>query len=295
MLAGNTAEAGGGAIESVLDGCVIVSNSAASYAGGAQGLLRNCVIAHNSANYGAGVNGTAINCTIVGNTANVRGGGAYESDLFNSIVFYNSAPTQPDVDSCGLFYCCTTLHGGSGNITNAPAFVDQAGGNFRLQTNSACVNAGRNAYLASSTDVDGGSRIAGGTVDIGAYELPSPASILSVAWLLRYGLPADGSADYSDSDHDGMNNWQEWRADTHPVNAASRLQMHSPTGNGTTVTVVWESVDTRSYWLERASDLGTFSFQVIQSNIVGQAGITLCSDTNVMGASPFFYRVGVHE
>jgi hypothetical protein len=42
-----------------------------------------------------------------------------------------------------------------------------------------------------------------------------------------YGLAIDGSADFTDSDGDGVNHWQEWQTDTNSPRV--RVLAHSPT------------------------------------------------------------------
>ena len=111
-------------------------------------------------------------------------------------------------------------------------------------------------------------------------------------WLQTYGLPTDGSADYADSDHDGMNNWQEWVCGTNPTNALSVLRMVSALPTSTNATVTWQSVAGVNYFLERSANLAS-PFTLLATNIVGQAGTTSYADTNATGAGPFFYRVGV--
>jgi len=177
-----------------------------------------------------------------------------------------------------------------GNITNDPRFLNPSTGDFHLQTNSPCINAGNNSAVASATDLDGNPRIVGGTVDLGAYEFQTPASLISYAWLEWYGLPTDGSADFLDSDGDGMNNWQEWQAGTNPL---SVLEISSLTVAGAVATVRWESVAGVTYCLQRSTNLAPPNFLLVQSNIVGAAGLSILQDTNAAAAEPVFYRVSV--
>jgi hypothetical protein len=296
-LSGNSADFfGGAASASTLNSCTLSGNSAGAFGGGASGCtVNNSTLTGNSAGTGGGAyGGTLNNCTLTGNSASYDGGGADYSTLNNCLVYFNPSGGNYDPYST-LKYCCTTPDpGGVGNITNAPLFVDYAGGNLRLQSNSPCINAGNNVYVVGSTDLDGNPRIVGGTVDIGAYEYQTSTSIISYAWLQYYGLPTDGSADFTDPDHDGMNNWQEWRCGTCPTNANSALRLLSPQRTGTNVTVTWQSVAGVNYFLECSTNLvATPCFTCVATNVPGQPGTTSYTDTNAAGASPLFYRVGV--
>jgi hypothetical protein len=295
-LSGNWSADGGGAAFGTLYNCAL-SNNLASLSGGAaySSTLYNCALNGNSAtNYGGGACfGTLYNCTLTGNSAYSAGGGACTSTLCNCIAYFNSANDGANYNvywGGTLNYCCTTPEsGGVGNITNAPLFI---GGSLRLQSNSPCINAGNNAYVTTGTDLDGNPRIVSGTVDIGAYEYQGIGSMISYAWLQQYGFPTDGSADFADPDHDGMNNWQEWVCGTNPTNALSVLRLLSAAPAGTNATVTWQSVAAVNYFLERSTNLGS-PFALIATNIIGQAGTTTYTDTNAVGAGPFFYRVGV--
>ena len=275
---------GGGAYGSTLYNCTLSGNRAGGQGGGAYGsTLYNCTLSGNSAVAYEGSGGV--------------GGGAYSCTLYNCIVYFNTSAGATNCDSSSIpNYCCTTPlpPNGVGNITNAPLFVDSANGNLRVQPNSPCINAGNNAYVTTTTDLDGNPRIIGGTVDMGAYECQSPALLDFYNWLQTYKLSTSASSVYLDSDGDGMNNWQEWVCGTNPTNALSVLRMVSALPTSTNATVTWRSVAGVNYFLERSADPAAL-FTLLATNILGQAGTTSYGDTNAAGKGPFFYRVGVQS
>jgi hypothetical protein len=241
--------------------------------------------------------GALHNSTLPGNPAVAGCGGGSWGSLKKCIVYYNTASAGSDYSFSYLNFCCTAQQpdSGLGNFTNAPLFLDPPADNFRLQSNSPCINAGLKAYAASGFDLDGNPRIVGGTVDVGAYEFQSPQSVISYAWLQQYNLPSDGSADFTDPDGDGLNNWQEWRCRTDPTNALSVLRLLSSLLTHTNLTVTWESAPGVNYFLERCTNLGAspLLFTPVATGIPGQPGTTAYTDTNAVGRGPFFYRVGV--
>ena len=237
---------------------------------------------------GAVGSGTAGSAT-VGVAGSVgRGGGLYSGaqppSVINTIVALNTKPASVPDDVFGDF--ASAGHNLIGNTNGSTGFgvnddllnvlpdlgplADNGGPTFtHLQSsNSPAINAGCNTG-APETDQRGMSRIKGGTIDIGACEFQSPQSLICYAWLQHYNLPMDGSADCLDSDGDGQNNWQEWKADTSPVDANDFLHITSFTRSGTYNTLWWTSKPTRLYQVERCASLdGSSPWETIITNDV---------------------------
>jgi hypothetical protein len=281
---------GGGASYSTLNNCTLTGNSAQGGGAAVWCILNNCTLISNVANSGSGGganSSTLNNCTLTGNSAMWEGGGANSCTLNNCILFGNT--NRLGCEDCGSPGSLLV-----NNWIGDPLFA--ASGNLRLQSNSPCINAGRNAFAPAGLDPDGNERIRGGTVDLGAYEFQSPQSTISYAWLQQYALLTDGSADAADPDRDGLNNWQEWRCRTDPTSALSALRLLSPVPSfgTTTVTVAWQSIVGVNYFLERGTNLaGSSAFTPLISNLPGQPGTTTYADTNGIGGGRFFYRVGI--
>ena len=179
IINGNTAHRGGGAFRGTFVNCRLTGNWAVE-GGGAYGAnLSNCTLAWNTVlRDGGGAYACGLyNCTLAGNTAGLMGGGAFMGRLENCIAYHNSAQLSGNLSSGYVIYSCTDpFHSGTGNITNDPQFADLSSTNLRLLSASSCIDAGTNGtWMPALVDLDGLPRIINGTVDMGAYESPSPA------------------------------------------------------------------------------------------------------------------------
>jgi len=198
----------GGAV--VYDGCWFEGNQAARagaleiFATG-NVTVANCVFTDNVATgnsgggalwIGQGGSTRVRNCTIVGNRATSQAAGGIRVQgatptVRNSILWANTGPGGAqgpfNQASNGANVQYSIVEGGftgAGNLSAAPAFVDEANGDYRLQVPSPGIDAGDNASLlaAIQTDADGARRQvdepstadtgngAAPIVDMGAYE-----------------------------------------------------------------------------------------------------------------------------
>lgn len=296
---------GAGVANALLKNCRVHDNgpewSSYTVGGGLYGCYAfNSLIYSNRAGGGAGAYfSTLVNCTVVHNSNSAPGlGGGPALDRCGGLntICYDNSPVNYSSDSAFSNSCTFPLPStGAGNITNPPSFLGQAGGvGYRLNINSPCIDAGNNAYATNSIDLDGRPRMVGGVVDMGAFEYQGPEMGEFCGWLEKFAIRTDGSADFSDADGDGMNNWQEWRCATTPTNSLSVLQMFAPAGSGSGIKVAWQSVAERSYWLERGTNLGSVQiFTLLATNLAGINGTSTYTDSTAVGSGPFLYRVGV--
>ncbi|HYG21715.1 MAG TPA: choice-of-anchor Q domain-containing protein [Verrucomicrobiae bacterium] len=293
---------GGGAYNASLQNCVLSNNSALQGGGAYFGSLTQCLVVHNRAQTGGAAHNSnnymIRNCTIVENFATNQAGGVFSTSgatVSSGIVYSNIAPINPNYfGTANTYSCLTPLSAGISNLSSAPILVNPGAGNFRLQTNSPCINAG--AGTPGVADLDDRARIVGPRIDIGAYEFQAPGVSEFTHWLQEHQLQTGGAADHIDSDSDQHSNWQEWIAGTNPTNPVSVLQLFAPSQSPTGMRISWSSVAGRVYFVEHASLADNPPvFTTIQTNIVGNAGTTgyLVSSAEQLGGVGFIYRVGV--
>ena len=183
----------------IVTSCTFSGNTA-SYAGGgmentysSNPIVTNCTFSSNTTNYyGGGMDNyesspTVTNCSFSGNQAWWYGGGMdnYLSwpVVTNCVLWGNTAPSGPQIynDNSNPTITYSDVQGswpGTGNIDADPCFVNLAESNYRLLSNSPCIDAGNNSAVPAgvTTDLDGFARFIDGDsngtaiVDMGAYE-----------------------------------------------------------------------------------------------------------------------------
>ena len=172
---------------------IITGNSVSGQGGGirchylAEVRIINNIITGNSAGQGGGIacqnaSPTMMNNTIVGNSAGEGGGlyGYYSGPKITNTIIWDNNPQQIYLDHVTLTVSHSDVEGGrdgiggvidglhwTSNINADPLFVDAALGDYHLQADSPCINAGT-LNGAPETDIEGNPR--NELPDIGAYE-----------------------------------------------------------------------------------------------------------------------------
>ena len=196
---GNSSSGAGGGAACYTSGtvtfskCIFEANSSDStssfqgggglYASDTDGSVSNCVFFLNTAYRGGALyvdnwleNLSLVNCTLSDNTATRYGHAVFSYyydgvSLRNTIVWGRSASLYPEpwFDEMLVTYSC--VQGGYstavGNIAVDPRFRDVSNNNFRLNSNSPCIDAGT-SMGAPPDDIEGNTRSV--PPDMGAYE-----------------------------------------------------------------------------------------------------------------------------
>ncbi len=224
---------------------------------------------------------TLNHATLAGNSATYYGGGIYVSavatlNATNSIVAANSAPTGSNLYNLG------TLHTNANNLLDgAPLFVDADAGNYRLQTNSPCIDAAI-ALAWITDDIEGtprplnGDGIGAALPDIGAYEHIS----------LLHSTDGDAHTDY-----------EEYIADTDPTDSNHWFRL-TEFSAGMPATVSFDPASARrQYSLFYSTNLvdGIWAAVSGQVDVVGSGGTGSLAHSNSLPTVFYQIRVGLAD
>ena len=237
--------------------------------------------------YNEAMVGTAINCHFIQNEIGLSGtatGCTFENSDMNGTatgsIFENGGIVQGTAENCTFinsiasrsttnnsFFWLGTLFESTTNSCwfSDPLFVDAANGNYRLQTNSPCIDAGDNQLVTSSTDKDGNPRISNRRVVIGAYEslaIDQDSDGIPNWWELRFFGSSTSCNPTEDSDEDHQNNFNEFIAGTDPTNSLEYFCINECSASISNLIVSWDTVTNRIYSIYWTDSL-TNDFSII--------------------------------
>lgn len=227
VIAGNSGGLAGGlylraaSAASIVNNTVTGNSGSGLYVSASSPTIISNLIARNVAYSGAGLRINSQSApTLAGNTIvcnSASSGGALEClasspTISNSIVAFNSSGIRSDdVSTVLLRHNCvygnaeydysglSDATGVDGNLSADPQFAAWQYGNFHLQPNSPCVDAGNNVDVAGDFDLDGQPRIqpVDGVVDMGADESDGTVWGAGPYAIVRVRPDGDDSADGS--------------------------------------------------------------------------------------------------
>jgi len=175
-----------------------VSNNRAYYGSSVfGGFLRNTLLVNNHAYQESTTKFSSLECCTLANNTSVgfvSGLISQEHRVVNCIFLNNTSFWAPGETNCST--SCEwpqsaplPIPAGFGNLTAAPLFANATAGDFRLQSDSPCVNVGAAAaWMATATDLDGRKRVWGAAPDMGAYEY----QVSLAPYAIAAALPATG-------------------------------------------------------------------------------------------------------
>lgn len=300
----NSGAYGGGAFLATLEGCTIVENQAFVGEGAntcllsrckllGQGgstysvILTGCLVAPHSNSYSRLIYTSLYESTLV-----VESPSHIQSfDIRNCLIHYTDGQSAMG-SSLGIRPSGGSLSG-TKEFLSDPGFVDAPHGDYHLRFNSPAVNAGIRIE-EPTTDLDGNSRIVGGKLDLGAYEVQSFDLPSYEDWLRFFSLPRDGA---EDTDRDGVSNQEEWQAGTDPTNPRSALKLNATLNPAAGLILSWAAIANRTYRLEETDSLENGSpFHEVASGVWNKGHTAILAQwTNAITPQSRFYRIQAHE
>jgi len=151
----------------------------------------------------------------------------------------------------------------------------------------------------------GWSGIASGPDPVTAFTVSSPGELVAAFqpvlvpggqgmpewWLTQAGLVGGARDVNADPDHDGMNNLQEWLADTSPTNRASDLRITALSKNGLAVNLTWRGGREAKQIVEMLEgDLAVGAWRPVTTNLPPTETVGTCA-IQVEGKPTLFFRI----
>jgi len=140
-------------------------------------------------------------------------------------------------------------------------------------------------------------RIRDGLVTMKDRSYSSLGDSIPDTWRLRHFGTLNNllSHEDADADGDGIPNWAEHRAGTHPNDSSSALRMRGagPSAAGDRVTLRWPTVDGKNYVIECSPSMAGGDWTVVSPTLSGDGDEMTYTDS--AGAEPRFYRIRLVE